>query len=243
MPNLFKIIGESWFFWRKQQAAMHVTMWFLFIPMLGMSLLEATSERFEETIGVQPELQILFVLALVVLCLALLWGDVCTLSVGKRLLQAKSGRARTSFKTVRSQASSVYLPYLLTYILRLITALLWSLLLIIPGIVYAIRTAFFSIIVVCEGEAYRPALNRSMELVKGQFWPVFGTFIGLSALILFPAQLLDNIFQEIVKDAPMQIVFAASVASSVVNSVAMAVYLFSAIQAYGHFKPAGHVSN
>lgn len=243
MPNLFSIIGESWSFWRKQQAAMHVTMWFLFLPMLGMSLLDATAERLEETIGVQPELQIVFILAFILLGLALLWGDACTLSVGKRLLQAKSGRARTSFRTVRSQASGIFLPYLLTYLLRIITTLLWSLLLIIPGIVYAVRTTFFAIIVVCEGEAYRPALRRSMELVKGRFWPVFWTAVGLSALILFPAQLLNGIFQEIVQNAPMQVVLAASVAGSIVNSVAMAVYLFSLIQAYGHFKPVGHVSN
>ena len=243
MPNLFTIIGESWSFWRKQQAAMHVTMLFLFLPMLGMSLLDATAERLEKTMDVPPELQIVFALTVILLSLALLWGDACTLSVGKRLLQAKSGRARTSFKTVRSQASGVFLPYLLTYILRLITTLLWSLLLIVPGIVYAIRTAFFPIIVVCEGEAYRPALRRSMDLVNGQFWQVFWTLLGLSALILFPAEIIDNIFKEIVKNAPMQVVFAASVAGSIINSVALAIYLFSLIQAYGHFKPAGHVSN
>jgi len=51
---------------------------------------------------------------------------------------------------------------------------LGTLLLIIPGIIFAVWFTFSVYILVFEGQKGTQALRRSRELVKGYWWPVFG---------------------------------------------------------------------
>ncbi len=222
---------------------MHVTFWFLFLPALVTGLLTDMELRSETLLTERPELRILVGLGYLVASLVVVWGVVCILSIGKRLLQAKSGRARSSFKAVRIQARTYFIPYLLTSILRGVITVLWTLLLIIPGIIYMVRTVFYPVIVVCEGTAYRPALKQSMEIVRGQFWSVLLSVLCLGLLTIVPAQLLSGVFALIAKDAPPQIILAADVATAIIASFALVIYTLSLIQVYAYFKPAGHVSN
>jgi len=222
---------------------MHVTFWFLFLPALVSGLLTDFEIRNDVLLTDRPELRILLALGFLAASLVVVWGIVCILTIGKRLLQAKSGRTRSSFKSVRTQATAYFIPYLLTSILRGIIMTLWTLLLIIPGIIYLIRTIFYPIIVVCEGTAYRPALKQSMEIVRGQFWSVLLSVLVLTLLTLIPAHVLSGVCAFIAKDAPVQIILAANVASAILASFSLVIYTFSLIQVYAYFKPAGHVSN
>lgn len=189
-------------------------------------------------------MNIVFNIGYIALSLIVVWGSVCILSIGKRLLQAKSGRTRSSFKTVRMQAGPFFIPFLLTSILRSIFTVFWSILLIIPGIVYFIRTIFFPVIVVCEGIAYRPALQRSQDIVRPQTGAVFLSVLGISLLTFAPAMALGLIFSFIAKDAPFGIQLAANVASSILTSFALALYLLSLIQLFDYYRPStGPVSN
>lgn len=217
--------------------------WFLFLPILGTWLLADYETRHEALFSAQPELQILLGLAFIGLSLIITWGSVCIMTIGKRLLQAKSGRSRSSFKAVRMQAGPLFLPYVLTTILRTIFLLFWTLLLIIPGIIYAVRTVFYAVIVVCEDTAYRAALARSKEVTSGRFWEVLGTLVGLSLLTIIPAQILSEIFGALSADAPLGIVLAAGTAASIISAFSLTIYLLSLIQAYGHFRPSSVVSN
>jgi uncharacterized membrane protein len=237
MPNLLSLISESWEFLRRQQAITHVGFWFLFLPTLVAGLLADAEMREAAILETMPELKALLGLAYLSLSLVVIWGTVCILNIGKRLLQAKAGRTRTSFKAVRVQSAKVYIPFLLTSILRVIFTLLWAVLLIVPGIVYFIRTVFAPVIVVCEGLAYRPALNRSKEVTEGKFWDVFLTIIGLSLLTLIPAQIFAGICTAIAKNAPPAIILAADTASGIILTLALIVYLLSLILAYGYFRP------
>lgn len=243
MPNLFALIGESWDFCRRQQAIGNVSFWYLFLPALATVLLTDYEIRNEEVLQDQPELLILIAISYIALALLITWGSVCVMTIGKRLLQAKSGRTRSSFKAVRVQAGPFFIPYVLTSILRTVFTLLWTLLLIVPGIIYIVRTAFYGVIVVCEDTSYRAALARSKEVTKGKFWPVLGTLVGLSFLTVIPAQILSALFTGMATDAPFGITLAAGVASAIVTSLALVLYLLSLIQAYGSFRPASVVSN
>jgi uncharacterized membrane protein len=242
MPNIFSLIGEAWDFCRRQQAIMHVGFWFLFLPTVVTGFLNYLIET-DSTFVDTSEMRILLILAFLILALITIWGTVCVLHIGKRLLQAKSGRTRTSFKSVRQQAKQYFIPYLLTTILMSIFTLLWTLLLIIPGIIYAIRVTFYSVIVVCEGISYRQALNRSKAIVKGQFWPVFGTVVCLYLCTFVPAQIISTASIAIAVDAPFAIVLAAQIVSGIVLSVAIVIYTLALILAYAHFKPASHSKN
>lgn len=66
-----------------------------------------------------------------------------------------------------------------------IFTILWSLLLIIPGIIFGIFYSFSVFIFFFEGKEGLDAISGSQKLVKGYWWPVFGRYllIGLIALV------------------------------------------------------------
>lgn len=217
--------------------------WFLFFPTLAANLLTDYQLSHEDYLGHRPEMLLLLVLCQLLLGFVLLYGTACILNIGKRLLQAKSGRTRTSFKTVSAQARATFFPLLLTSILRSILVILWGLLLIVPGILYFFRTAFYPVVVVCEGLSYRPALKRCVEMSREQLGGIILTIIGLSFLTLFPAQVLASVFSFMAKDIGIGAAIASNVASGLLFTLALTLYLLGLIGAYDYFKPKGHVKN
>jgi hypothetical protein len=77
-------------------------------------------------------------------------------------------------------------PLLLVNVLVFVFVFLWTLLLIIPGIIFGVYYSFAGWVLVFEGYKGRNALKRSKELVKGNWWGVFGRYMFLYlALFLF----------------------------------------------------------
>lgn len=125
MTPAFRFVGASWtFFWR-QPALRTATFAFVFLPLLAMAALgmdaamDAASDR--------PEYTAVFLVLYLGATVMLTWGTACVLTVGRRLLQAKAGRLRTSFKAVRGHAAGLIVPIILTEILRGCITFLWSL--------------------------------------------------------------------------------------------------------------------
>jgi hypothetical protein len=77
----------------------------------------------------------------------------------------------------------LWLRVLLTALLQTLVVLIGFLLLIVPGIVLAIRLLLGSTVVVLEGESGVKALKRSMHLTKGHFWRLFGLLALLSVML------------------------------------------------------------
>lgn len=243
MPNLFTIIGAAWDFCRKQPVVLQAAFWFLFLPTFAGNMLADYQLSNMEELRSRPEILIVLALCQILLALILLWGTACILSVGKRLLQAKSGRTRTSFKTVRAQAAGAFIPLLLTGILRNILTILWGILLIVPGIIYFFRTAFYPVVVVCEGLSYRPALHRCKELSHGKFWGITGSILGLTLLILVPAQIASGVLTFMADDIGIGATIAANIASGLFFTLGLTLYLVGMIGCYDYFKPKGMVKN
>lgn len=64
-----------------------------------------------------------------------------------------------------------------------IMVMLWSLLLLIPGLIMGIKYSLAIWVFFYEGFNGRSALKRSKELVKGYWWPIFGRFFLISAIL------------------------------------------------------------
>ena len=121
MTPVLRFVGTAWAFSRRQPALQRSNIALVYLPVLAMRLLDGWS-------GVDRPEQAAVLVVLYLACFALLtWGIACTLLVGKRLLQAKAGRLRTSFKAVRTRAKALIVPLILTDILRGCIAALWSL--------------------------------------------------------------------------------------------------------------------
>lgn len=236
MPGIFELIGNAWNFCRKQPALIHVGFWLLLLPMLAITLLS----RFIELQRFQNETQsgpaTAASLGIVALTVVFVWGLASVLVVGKRLLAAKAGRSRTSFKAVRREARAYIIPLILTSILRSIITFLWGLLLIIPGIIYTIRTVFYFIIIVEEGIAYRPALQRSKELARGQIWNIFWRVVAL-ALFLFGIISIVSDTLHSFSDSPLAL-YGIDLLTDVFTTVSVVLFILCLIQMYGALRPA-----
>jgi len=79
------------------------------------------------------------------------------------------------------------LPLFFTSILRSCFTLFWAILLVVPGIIYSIRTTFYAVVVVAEDISYRAALHRSTTMVKGRTGQIFWILLGMNVLLFLPA--------------------------------------------------------
>jgi uncharacterized membrane protein len=236
LSSPFALIGSAWEFAGKQPALKHVGVWLVFLPLAGIQVLL----RFLPEDPTTGDGRVLLAMALAILLLSLLmlWGDACVLVVGKRLLSSNAGRTRTSFRAVRAQARGFVLPLLITDILRTGMTILWSLLLVIPGVIYSIRTVFAAIVIVAEGKAYRPALRRSMDVVRGRTFAAFLSLLGLSITLFLPIQALSLAAELMIEDMHPGYGVAADVIVSACHSVSIVVHGLAMILLYGELVEA-----
>jgi len=206
MKTPFEIIGAAWSFYKKQPVLNQITFWLLFVP---IGLIDAISGLIDTVAAqgftldgkdIQSMTSMEFAITIpIIICLAyfLTWGHICVLMVAKKLLNSSAGRTRTSFKAVRDQSKKFIIPIILVTILRAITTLLWSLLLIVPGVIYSIRTFFFDIIMIEKGTVLygRETLEMSTKLVKGHGWTIFTTLLAISVCVFVPAAIFNTCLQ------------------------------------------------
>jgi uncharacterized membrane protein len=240
MPNIFSLIGNSWDFYTRHTVLNKIAWWLLILPTVISISISRLLEKYtagDQGIWLQPEPIIMCgVIIMIAFFFVMLWGSLCILVVGKRLLNSKAGRSRTSFHAVRTEALHFIVPLFLTEVLRTCFTLFWSLLLIVPGIIYSIRTTFYSIILVCEGKMYRTALVRSKDLVKGKTWHVFFYLIGLSFILFSPVAIVAGVLDWAVQTYdPRLNVFADTVYAGL-NSIATILYILSLISLFGYLK-------
>lgn len=91
------------------------------------------------------------------------------------------GKPKELFK----DSKDLFWPYLGVSILTAVLILLWSLLLIIPGIIFAVFYSLSIYVFFSENKKGMDAIKRSKQLVSGYFWPVLGriAFFFLLAMV------------------------------------------------------------
>jgi hypothetical protein len=195
VPSAFTLLGSSWQFFVRQPLLKRVLLEMLYLPTaLLFIVIELGSESSMAFLWLQTQsgatplsIHALLLLVNILFSLWLLWGIACVLVIGRRIIKNPAGRSRSSMSVVRREAFQYVLPLFLTDLLRDCITALWSLLLVLPGIIYRTRTAFFAIVTVCEGKEYRDALKGSATVVKGRTWMVFWQLVSLMLLVLIPA--------------------------------------------------------
>jgi uncharacterized membrane protein len=246
MPNIFTLIGTSWDFYKSQPVLRTVLFWLILLP---LAMLLATSEFFAEEAmlneytfegviqGVQsPAPLLLFILLQLVLGVVMLWGIACVLLVGKRLLQTRAGRTRSSFSVVRKQAGRFVGNLFITDVLRSCFTFFWALLLIVPGIIYFVQTFFFAIAIVCEGKGYREALLHSKSVVKGHTRTALLYLAGLAGAIFLPLLVIDSISIELVFRTVPGLMRFTYLISAYLYSLGIVIFMLSTMSLYAQLK-------
>lgn len=86
-------------------------------------------------------------------------------------------------KKLFEETRQYFWPYVGLVVLTSIFVLLWALLLIIPGIIYSVLYSFACYALFFEDKRGMAAIRRSVQLVSGYFWPVFGRFIFVGVIV------------------------------------------------------------
>lgn len=236
MPSPLTLIGQAWRFYQKQPALFPVLVWMLIIPSVITNMLNMRLLKDGDTIEWASNETVLLILGIVLCWVVFTWGMASVLVIGKRLLQHKAGRTRTSFKAVRTQAGKALIPLILTSILRDCYTFLWALLLIVPGIIYSFRTVFFSIIIICEGKAYQEALSASKEVVMGRTLHVALMAIALTLPLQIPSALIEQIAHQIIPKTDLLPWALVSIFSSGLSSMAAMITTLTMVLLYGSLK-------
>ena len=233
------MIGKAGGFARRQPALHWAGFWLLFLPTLVINCIIRFVPHPGETDIVnasQANLLIASGVLVVVLTILMVWGECCVLIVGKRLLLSSAGRSRTSFRAVRALGRKLILPVLLTSLLRSAIMVLWTFVFIIPGIIYAIRTVISSVVIVAEGTAYRLALQRSKDMVRGHTWHVLLWLIGISLTLFAPVQVLAIIVEPLANQSVIALTLLAEFCVAAAQTVAGVLFTLCLVVMYGKLK-------
>ena len=107
--------------------------------------------------------------------------------------------------------------------------------------VYAIRTSFYNIVVVGEHTAYRAALRRSKDMVRGRTWRVFFYLLAFAIFFFGPAALLSTLLSIVVNTVILSgmstgLIFLADVIGAVFMSFATILFLLASVELYAELK-------
>lgn len=200
MPSAFEIIGSAWSFYKKQPVLNEIAFWLFFLPIAfidaSMSVFETLSGQQLSTNGLEAlgaTEVVLFVPAFIAVIFLVVWGQACALTVAKRIVASPAGRNRTSFAAVRKQGKKFITALFLTELLRGAITLLLMLLLIIPGVIYSVRTGFYDIMMIESGKVTygRTYLHKSADFVKGYTGLVLWKIISVGCILFVPAMIFE----------------------------------------------------
>lgn len=129
---------------------------------------------------------ILGLVGLVVLVFSIYFSLLCQSAI---YLAVKQYPARSATKELLVKSKEFVMSYFVVSLLVSLLTFLWTLLFIIPGIIFMVRYSFAQWSLFVEGKKDMSALHRSQELVKGRWWKVFARLIvpGLMYFLFFLA--------------------------------------------------------
>lgn len=110
-----------------------------------------------------------------------------------------------------------------------IFVLLWSILLIIPGIIAAIYYTFAPWLLIDKGDTGTGAIKKSKNMVKGYWWAVFGRLVAIQILLMIITGLPSIVF-EVMKIAEAQILWG--IVSNLISFLAAPLILIYAYYMY-----------
>ena len=116
----------------------------------------------------------ILIMAVIMIVLFVLYPIV----IIKMIQSADRGEDLTPMASYR-EALSIWGPYLIVVLWAIGKVVLWSLLLIIPGILFGILYSFSNMAVLLDGKRGQEALVYSKQIIKPQFW----SYVGYSAAV------------------------------------------------------------
>jgi len=150
----------------------------IFSEFLGSLSRDSSTFSFIETIASVGPLLILGLVFALVMLIVNFW------SKASQLVAVRDTRSSVDIKKSLKEGWRLWVPYAWVAVLEGLALMVGFILLIIPGIIFAIWFIFTPYTLMFDGFKGVAALKRSKELVQGYWWAVFGR-MALMMLIVF----------------------------------------------------------
>lgn len=127
--------------------------------------------------------------------LGIFLGILGTIALYRGIIFSDQDKKISLFEAYK-ESLPLFFPFILVSLLQFLAIFSGFILLIIPGIIFAIWFMFSQFSLLAEDERGRKALKRSKGLVKGKWWSVFGRvvlFFILITLASLPVSILNFI--------------------------------------------------
>ena len=107
----------------------------------------------------------------------------------------------------------------------------------IPGIIYLLRTSFYSIVLVSEDLKFTQALRRSKEVVNRRLWTTIRCLAGLIILFLVPPTILGWLLEPFTQTS-VPALLVIDFGMNVINALCTAPLILSSVLLYGALRDA-----
>lgn len=114
---------------------------------------------------------------------------------------------------------------------------LLMLVLTLPAVLYAIRTSFFSVVILAEDIHYEAALRRSREVMQGYFWPAARCLCYLTIIFVVPPLILAGLLEPFTHTS-LAVMIGVDVVVNVVSSFFLTPMLLTMILLFGELRTA-----
>lgn len=161
-----------------------------FLPLLAVLLLGAIlggTEIWERVpLGGQISLGIIGIIAFIISVVIAVYYSVRLKAASFLLVKNNYSSPLENFK----QSKKYFWSFLGVSFLLLIVIFAWGLLFLIPALIFGIYYSFASYVLIMEDKRAFSSMERSYDLVKGYWWPVFGRMILLMSAALLISLIL-----------------------------------------------------
>ena len=194
--GLKQLLGESFGFFREHWRRLSVVTLFVYVP------LETLAVLFFVFFGIEPgtkkttfstEESLLRLLFSLISAVFYLFYQVAIL----KTIESSDKKNGITASSAYGEAFSLFWPLLGVVLRVVVRVILWSLLLIIPGIIFAIFYSFANMAFLFDGKKGYEALIFSKQIVK----PYLGKFLGnsfVAILVLLPVYIFITIILSLI---------------------------------------------
>lgn len=214
-----ELIVESWELYAKNWRKFLPFIVMLFLPTFILSALGAITLYL--SVYLPSSSLASNIIILVVFAASLVFAVWVTVALAKTMLNCLLAKP-TEWRETFSSSSNLIWPIILTSFLVTLIVLGGALLLIIPGIIFAVWYSFTSYVVIFEGVHGLDALRASKSLVVGRWWPVVWRLAITTLVFGFLSSALSYALAFLIRMLPLPL-FIQSASASAFASLASAV--------------------
>ena len=203
-----------------------------FIPFIGLGI---------SGLGKSIDLQItttVFVVLFVFAIMAILF--LYQIAMVKAVCHAHQGE-KFSVWGVYKETLNIFWSFVFVESIVIIKVLLWTLLLIIPGIIFGIFYSFSSLSLILDGKKGNQALIHSAQIIKPQVWRFLGTamLVGLVTVVLTVAVRigLHMVFGSFTSEGPRLLPIIGRLVGGIFDGIVGIYYLIFFYFLYLELKP------